>query len=66
MFSLSDAVFNAFQPLAQLEKLRQVHAKEKKEALEEFRAFKRSTKEREEAIQVRNVTAFFLSRTCAS
>lgn len=35
----------------QIEKLRQTHAKEKKEALAEFRSFKRSAKAREESIQ---------------
>lgn len=35
-----------------MEKLRQAHAKEKKEALAEFRTFKRNAKAREESIQV--------------
>lgn len=35
----------------QMEKLRQAHAKEKKDALAEFRNFKRSAKGREESIQ---------------
>lgn len=34
-----------------MEKLRQAHAKEKKEALAEFRSFKRSAKAREESMQ---------------
>ncbi|CAM9566020.1 unnamed protein product [Pylaiella littoralis] len=37
---------------AQVEKLRQTHAKEKKDALAEFRNFKRTTKAREENIQI--------------
>lgn len=40
----------------QMEKLRQAHAKEKKEALAEFRAFKRSAKAREESIQAMRMT----------
>lgn len=36
----------------QMEKLREAHAKEKKQALAEFRTFKRSAKAREESIQV--------------
>lgn len=40
----------------QMEKLRQAHAKEKKEALAEFRAFKRSSKAREESIQAKRLT----------
>ncbi|CAN0136347.1 unnamed protein product, partial [Scytosiphon promiscuus] len=35
-----------------VEKLRQTHAKEKKEALAEFRSFKRTAKAREESIQI--------------
>ncbi len=38
-----------------MEKLREAHAKEKKEALAEFRAFKRSAKAREENIQAMRV-----------
>lgn len=41
-----------------MEKLRQAHAKEKKEALAEFRSFKRSAKAREESIQARPVHVF--------
>lgn len=37
---------------AQMDKLRAVHAQEKREALAEFRAFKRSAREREESLQV--------------
>ncbi|CAM9691109.1 unnamed protein product [Ectocarpus sp. 12 AP-2014] len=37
---------------AQVDKLRQAHAKEKKEALAEFRTFKRNAKAREESIQL--------------
>lgn len=39
----------------QLEKLRVAHAREKKEAMGEFKAFKRMAKEREENIQVHRV-----------
>ncbi|CAN0408523.1 unnamed protein product [Discosporangium mesarthrocarpum] len=38
---------------AQMEKLRQKHEKEKKEAMVEFRAFKRTVRDREEQTQVR-------------
>lgn len=43
-----------------MDKLRQAHAKEKKEALAEFRAFKRTAKDREESIQVRILNTLLL------
>lgn len=44
--------------ITQMEKLRQAHAKEKKEALAEFRSFKRGAKAREESIQARPAHVF--------
>lgn len=47
---------------AQMEKLRQAHAKDKKEALAEFRVFKRNARDREESIQVRACVALYFAR----
>ena len=47
-------IWCVFNVAFQMDKLRQAHAKEKKEALAEFRAFKRSARDREESIQVQS------------